>query len=99
MPVGLITNELVSNAVKHGSRGIEKAKVELTLALEDDAVRVTVADDGPGLPRPFEPKKGASLGMLLIEALTRQLRGRIMFDSHPSRGTLTFPLRSMVDGA
>jgi PAS domain S-box-containing protein len=92
VPVGLVVNELVTNAVKHGVRGTEHAKVEIEIAVERDAVRVTVADEGPGFSDSFKPDFERTLGMLLIRNLTRQLRGEISFSSRPTRVTLRFPL-------
>lgn len=92
VPVGLIVNELVTNAVKHGSRGAEKARVDVHLALDDRVVRLAVIDDGSGFAAGFEPTT-TTLGMLLVKNLTHQLRGEVTFASAPTRVTLVFPIR------
>ncbi|HWQ09511.1 MAG TPA: histidine kinase dimerization/phosphoacceptor domain -containing protein, partial [Holophaga sp.] len=94
IPFGLIVNELVTNAVKHGFAGRDAGNVRVTVAREDNLVRVEVEDDGVGLPEGFHPDGGKSLGMQLVVQLTRQLRGALTFGSGPE-GTifrLTFSL-------
>jgi two-component sensor histidine kinase len=65
--VGLIINELLSNALRHafGEGGEGKIEVSLT-ASEDGRVNLTVSDDGVGLPPGFdinESKTGATFKM------------------------------------
>ncbi|HAK45138.1 MAG TPA: hypothetical protein DCO79_04350 [Spirochaeta sp.] len=74
--LGLIVNELISNAVKYAfpERRLGKITVEIT---EDSESRVslTVSDDGIGICKAEEKKSG--LGTLLITALTKQLDASI----------------------
>ena len=68
--------------------------MRVSVGREEDVVRVTVEDDGVGLPEGFRPDTVKSLGMQLVVQLTRQLRGGLSFGSGPE-GTvfrLTFPL-------
>ncbi|MES2033178.1 MAG: histidine kinase dimerization/phosphoacceptor domain -containing protein, partial [Pseudomonadota bacterium] len=58
MPLGLITNELVTNAAKHGA-----GRIEVHVSAADNGVRLTVSDDGPGLPAGFDPAARTGLGM------------------------------------
>ena len=84
VPCGLITNELISNAVKYafpsgraGSIRVElhRCEVEGLSGLE-----LVVADDGVGLPEGFDLDRVASLGLRLVSQLTRhQLHGRVEF--------------------
>jgi two-component sensor histidine kinase len=92
--VGLIANELLSNAFKHGSRGGTTANVEVELGLEDGIVTLAVTDDGPGFPALFRAEDANTLGLLLLRNLTRQLEGEMRFNSNPTRVTLRFPLRT-----
>jgi len=94
IPFGLIVNELVTNAVKHGFKGRDAGNIKVTVAREADTVLAEVEDDGVGLPAGFHPEEGRSLGMQLVVQLTRQLRGALSFGSG-AEGTffrLTFPL-------
>jgi PAS domain S-box-containing protein len=90
--VGLVANELVTNAFKHGSRGSTKARVEVALGLEGEDVELTVSDDGPGFPAGFAPEAGNTLGTLLLRRLAQQLGGEMLFSSEPTRGVLRFRL-------
>jgi len=80
--IGLIVNELVTNAIKHAfPQGIGV----ITIRLEDkgDALNLTISDDGPG----FDPEKTADgLGTRLIAMLARQLRAKASVDSR--QGTI-----------
>uniref|UniRef100_I2Q279 PAS domain S-box n=1 Tax=Desulfovibrio sp. U5L TaxID=596152 RepID=I2Q279_9BACT len=99
IPFGLIVNELVTNAVKHGFTGREAGNIRVTMAREGEMVRAVVEDDGVGLPDGFHPDVVRSLGMQLIVQLTRQLRGALTFGS-TVEGTifrLTFPLGDPTD--
>lgn len=82
IPLGLIVNELISNAYKHGYPGGRKGEIVLRLkALENNAVELEVRDDGVGLPEEFEPRKVASLGMQLVVSLAQQLDSKLEIDS------------------
>jgi predicted ATPase/two-component sensor histidine kinase len=93
---GLIVNELVSNAFKHGFEGRQLGQVEVLLEQpEPGQARLTVRDDGVGLgPAGALPMRHAgSLGMQLVEDLVHQLRGEIETASgKDTRFTVRFPL-------
>lgn len=77
-PIGLIINELVTNAAKHGA-----GKVEVDCRRDGDFIELTVTDDGPGLPRGFELEAATqSLGMRVVTSLVRQLGGRVQASGH-----------------
>src|ERR1700735_479403 len=72
--VGLIVNELVTNAIKHAFPGGTKGTVTVTLKRAPGELRLTVADDGPGL----DPQRGDSgLGGRLVDGFALQLGGKI----------------------
>lgn len=78
VPLGLIANELVMNAIKHAypkDRG-DGAPHPIAVGLTRDPsgeVRLTVSDQGVGLPPEFDWRRSRSLGMRLIHALSGQL--------------------------
>ncbi|UEM06282.1 PAS domain S-box protein [Skermanella rosea] len=72
-PLGLITNELITNAIKH--RGADPAVIKVTLECWPDGYALTVSDQGPGLPPGFDAAKSRTLGMRIVTALTRQIGG------------------------
>ena len=72
-PIGLLTNELVTNAAKHGA-----GEIEVTFRVSVDANCLMVCDEGPGLKPGFDPHSTtAGLGMRVITTLVRQLRGTL----------------------
>ena len=82
VPVGLIVTELVTNACKHA---FTKAEGELTVSLKADTssqYRLTVADNGPGLPADFDINQAHSLGLQLVYGLTQQLDGELLIENH-----------------
>lgn len=87
VPLGLILNELVTNAFKHGRRADPSeegwdVKVEV-VAAGADRVRITVTDRGPGFPLGSPQPRGASIGMTLVRALVRQVRGTLTYGPGP----------------
>ncbi len=77
LPCGLIVNELISNSLKHGFKGRSEGKINIELNETDDAYVLSVQDDGCGLPTTFDITRLESLGIKLINVLTRQMRGTI----------------------
>jgi PAS domain S-box-containing protein len=90
VPLMLIVNELVSNALKHAfpSDRAGRVSVEL-LSLPGARYSVVVTDDGVGLPPDFDPRRVSSMGLQLVADLTEQLDGTIAVRSD---GGTTFTL-------
>lgn len=91
-PIGLIVNELVTNAAKHGGAG----KTDVSYRIKGDVHEIVVCDEGEGLPTGFDPSKGMkSLGMKVVTTLADQLGGRLTAGRNPAgRGscfTVAFP--------
>jgi PAS domain S-box-containing protein len=96
VPCGLLVNELLSNALKHGFPAGRRGKVHLTLRRLDDAGRVLVEvhDDGVGLPADFAQRSKGSLGLQIVSDLTRQLDGHLEVDSPDgARFRVTFTVK------
>ena len=72
-PIGLLTNELVTNAAKHGT-----GKIEVTFRALVQVNCLMVCDEGTGLEPGFDPySASAGLGMRVITALVGQLQGTL----------------------
>ena len=85
IPLGLIVNELVSNAYKYAFEQQASGKIKIGIkALNETDYELKVDDDGKGLPDDFNPSKSKSLGLKLVSILSRQLRGK--FSSSSSKG-------------
>lgn len=77
VPIGLIVNEAVTNALKHAYGEEGGGEVLVRLQSENSFCSLTITDDGQG----FEgaPREG-SLGMRLMKSLARQLRAALVVD-------------------
>lgn len=92
IPCGLLLNELISNAVKHGFNRHNSGNLYIRLYSENGHVCIEVANDGSKLPESFNLKQTESLGTQLIDSLTEQLMGSIIFESEPiTKFTVKFP--------
>jgi two-component sensor histidine kinase len=74
--LGLIINELVTNAFKHAFPGDRPGRIDVELRRMAGVAELTVADDGVG-HEPASPATGGGLGRVLVEQLARQLGGSV----------------------
>jgi PAS domain S-box-containing protein len=79
VPVGLIANELLTNAFKHAFVNRKEGKIEVNLrASEKGVVDLTVSDDGVGLPEGFVINTSKTLGLSVVKILAEdQLDGKL----------------------
>lgn len=73
--LGLIVNELVTNAAKHAFPDGAGGEIEVALTDDGDQLRLTVTDTGPGLPN-GALTRAAGLGLRLVRSLAQGLRGK-----------------------
>jgi two-component sensor histidine kinase len=93
IPCALITNELVSNAIKHAFSGRKDNTLLISFNQEAAGIVLKVKDNGLGLPENMEWEKSSSVGFTIIHALCKQLGGKGKFSPTPGGGTqfsLTF---------
>lgn len=84
IPLGLVTNELVTNAFKHAFPG-GRGHIEVSLARRGDDVELVVSDDGAGLPPGLDIADTDSLGLQLVHSLADQI-GAAVKVVHRDRG-------------
>lgn len=92
--VGLLLNELVTNAAKHGTGTIA---VNFTSTKSD--CKLCVCDEGKGLPVNFDIAAQKGLGMKIIDVLAKQLGGGVSITSNNGRGAclvVTFPRKGSL---
>ncbi|MBB5692142.1 sensor histidine kinase [Muricoccus pecuniae] len=83
VPLGLVLNEAVTNALKYAFPEDRSGTVRVGFAREGDDYLLTIRDDGLGLPEegdledapPAAPHAGSGLGTRLLRGLAAQLRG------------------------
>ncbi len=81
VPVSLIINELVTNALKYAFPSSQEGTIYISIAtLSDGRIKLTVRDNGIGLPEDFDFTKTETLGMQIIKGLVRQLEGEVIID-------------------
>jgi two-component sensor histidine kinase len=77
IPAGLILNEAINNAIKYAFPGARGGNISIVLNyVLGNFLRLSIIDNGVGLPENFDPKKSASLGMEMMKALSKQLGGK-----------------------
>ena len=89
VPFGLLLNELISNALRHGLPEPESGSLYVELKGERDLILLKVRDTGRGLP-PGSLTEGqeSSLGLKLVHLLVQQLNGTVEF--HSEAGTTVY---------
>lgn len=101
VPCSLIVNEVVTNILKHAFKGRKNGSIQVKLVVDIDQLKLTIKDNGVGLPKDFSPDSESSLGLLLINILTEQLGGESNYSSS-DEGTsfqLIFEVKPDITGA
>jgi two-component system, sensor histidine kinase PdtaS len=91
VPLGLMINELVTNALKHAFPDSRPGAVRVTFRADPNGEgHVSVADDGVGMG----PSRSGSSGTELVRALARQIGGTVVYDTSEQGTTanILFPL-------
>jgi len=77
IPLGLIINELISNALSHAFPDDRTGTITIRSHLTGDLISLVIADDGIGMSPDYDWRGGASLGFRLVNSLVDQLGGTI----------------------
>ena len=93
VPCGLIVNELVTNALKHAFPGGRSGTLRVSFVCAEQRCVLGVEDDGVGLPEGFDWTQTNSLGLQLVQILTKQLDGAVRIESRSpgTRFEISFP--------
>ena len=75
--LGIIVNELLTNALKYAFDGRRDGSVRLDVCVYDESVIMTMRDDGKGLPDRFDIAESSGLGLSLISMLLEQFDGTL----------------------
>lgn len=95
LPLGLLTAELVSNAMKHGYSERAKGRVTINCTRpRRDYLSFTFQDDGPGFPDEFELVRDGRMGVRLIQSLCERMHGECRWANAASglRFEMTIPM-------
>jgi two-component sensor histidine kinase len=98
IPVGLILNEGITNAIKYAHPDMEGGGIFVSFRrVGDEQVQLTIKDDGVGLPPDFDPDEIDSLGMNLMRGLSKQLGGTFELDQNGGVTiTTTFKIENLL---
>ena len=96
--LGLIINELVTNALKHAYPSGRDGEVAIELRRSADEFHLSVCDNGVGMPLDVKPGRGQRI----VHSLARELNGAAQWSPLPGGGTcamVSFPVNSARTGA
>jgi PAS domain S-box-containing protein len=90
--VGLMVNELVTNALKHAYPRGTRGDVTVTVQRVDDAIELCVRDTGLGLPAGLDLSGAKTLGLRIVQILAHRLDAKVTVGNQQgARFTFTFP--------
>ncbi len=87
IPCALIVNEVVTNILKHAFRRREEGKISICFSQEQNKLKLEISDNGRGMPKNLNPASGKTLGLHLIDTLSKQLEANYQFESSGGNGT------------
>ena len=79
LPLGMIVNELVTNAFKHAHPEGGSGRIEIGLEQAGNELKIRVADDGQGIPDSVDFEHPETFGLQLVRNLVSQIDGTISF--------------------
>lgn len=85
VPLGLILNELISNALKYAYTNGSKGEIQVGLKKNGEYIKLHVSDNGCGIPESVNPYTTESMGFMLVRMLTEQIGAELLVES--SKGT------------
>jgi two-component sensor histidine kinase len=91
--VGLVANELLTNAVKHGFLNGQRGEVTVRVRAVETDVELQVQDTGKGVSPEIDLEHTKTLGLRIVRILAQRLHGTVSIERHPhSLFTVRFPL-------
>lgn len=82
IPLGLITNELLTNALKYAFSESERGRIDLSFKKQEDGQwLLRVKDNGVGIPQEHLTGSGHSFGMKLIRIFAQKLQSTLQIDN------------------
>jgi len=81
IPLGLLINEVITNALKYGIPMDQKGEISIAMSQNDEGYELQIGDNGAGYGSEITYKNSKSLGLRLIHNLARQLLGSVTRDT------------------
>jgi PAS domain S-box-containing protein len=94
IPLGLILNELCTNAMKYAFTESRCGHIDICLKRQNPGqLLVCISDDGVGIPDDFDIENTQSLGLQLVQLLSEQISAELTIQrKNPTRFSLIVPL-------
>lgn len=77
IPLGLVLNELVSNAFKYAFKDMHNGELSISLHEESEQLQLLVSDNGRGYPEGLDLKSSKSFGLKMIRAFAQKLKAKL----------------------
>ncbi len=100
MPVGLVINELMTNALKHAFVGRDGGLIGVRCTVDDEGCKIIVTDDGVGLSDAADWPKRGKLSAMIVESVRRNAKAEIDVESelgHGMKVTIAFKRINAVE--
>jgi two-component sensor histidine kinase len=82
IPIGLIVNELITNAFKYAFINHSGGTIDIALnKIEEDTFCLKIADNGIGIKNANAQKNTNTFGLNMVDVLTRQIKGKLIRDN------------------
>jgi two-component sensor histidine kinase len=82
IPIGLIISEAITNSVKYAFPGEGKGVISIkTELIDSEHLKLTISDNGIGLPEDFGSSKSRSLGIKLIRGLSADMDAILLIEN------------------
>lgn len=89
IPLGILTNELITNSLKHAfTEKTKDPQIKITLTKKGKTVVLSIEDNGKGMCQE-DIDTSKSLGIRLIEGLSSQIKGKLSTECTPGKGVKT----------
>jgi len=94
IPLGLILNELCTNAIKYAFSENRSGNINISLKyLAANKLQVLITDNGIGIPEEFDIEHASSLGLQLVQLLSEQISAELTIQRrNPTSFSLIIPL-------
>lgn len=86
MPVGLVINELMTNALKYAFVGRDGGEIKIRCTVDEDGCKVLVADDGLGLADKTDWPRPGKLSAMIVQSVRNNAKAEIDVQSEPGKG-------------
>ncbi len=78
LPIGLILNEAITNAIKYAFNGRSEGRIDISLQHKsEDMIELAIIDDGIGLPPHIQFEHSGTMGLNLMRGLSEEIEGDI----------------------